>query len=103
MWPAHYTYAELEENEVDLDKLQKWFDRVRERDVFGASGRQAAEKALARVRGVAGGVRRQRLRRGSGEPLSPHLLSAAHGCAGSRVTQAHNNSRVSINQRWLYQ
>jgi hypothetical protein len=44
---GHYTYAELEENEVDLDKLQKWFDRVAQRDVFGASGRQAAEKALA--------------------------------------------------------
>ncbi len=44
---SHYTYAELEENEVDLDKLQKWFARVRERDVFGADGREAAEKALA--------------------------------------------------------
>jgi hypothetical protein len=43
---VHYTYAELEENEVDLDKLHKWFDRVRERDVFGAAGRQAAEQAL---------------------------------------------------------
>jgi hypothetical protein len=43
---SHYTYAELEENEVDLDKLHKWFDRVRERDVFGAAGRQAAEQAL---------------------------------------------------------
>ena len=46
----HYTFAELEENEVDLDKLQKWFDRVQQRDVFGASGRQAVEKALARAR-----------------------------------------------------
>jgi len=45
---GHYTFAELEENEVDLDKLQKWFDRVRQRDVFGATGRQAVEKALAR-------------------------------------------------------
>ena len=44
---GHYTYAELEENEVDLEKLQKWFARVRDRDVFGAAGRQAAEKALA--------------------------------------------------------
>jgi ChrB-like protein len=43
----HYTFAELEENEVDLDKLQKWFARVRDRDVFGADGRQATEKALA--------------------------------------------------------
>ena len=43
----HYTFAELEENEVDLEKLQKWFARVRERDVFGAEGREATEKALA--------------------------------------------------------
>jgi hypothetical protein len=42
----HFTYAELEENEVDLVKLRNWFARVRDRDVFGAEGRQAAEKAL---------------------------------------------------------
>ncbi len=45
---GHYTFAELEENEVDLDKLQKWFARVRQRDVFGASGRPAVERALER-------------------------------------------------------
>jgi hypothetical protein len=44
---SHYTFAELEENEVDLDKLVKWLARVAERDVFGAAGRQAADKALA--------------------------------------------------------
>jgi hypothetical protein len=44
----HFTYAELEENEVDLVKLRNWLARVRERDVFGAAGREAAEKALAR-------------------------------------------------------
>ena len=33
--------------QVDLVKLQNWFARVRERDVFGAEGRQAAEAALA--------------------------------------------------------
>ena len=43
---SHFTYAELEENEVDLVKLRNWFARIRERDVFGASGRPAAEKAL---------------------------------------------------------
>jgi DNA-binding transcriptional regulator PaaX len=42
----HFTYAELEENEVDLVKLRNWFARVRQRDVFGAAGRPAAEKAL---------------------------------------------------------
>jgi hypothetical protein len=43
----HFTYAELEENEVDLVKLRNWFGRVSDRDVFGASGREAAEQGLA--------------------------------------------------------
>lgn len=43
----HFTYAELEENEVDLVKLKNWFAKVMDRDVFGASGRAAAEQALA--------------------------------------------------------
>ena len=42
----HFTYAELEENEVDLVKLRNWFAKVRERDAFDAAGRQATEKAL---------------------------------------------------------
>ncbi len=42
----HFTYAELEENEVDLVKLRTWFAKVRDRDAFDADGRQAAEKAI---------------------------------------------------------
>jgi hypothetical protein len=42
----HFTYAELEENEVDLVKLRNWFAKVRERDAFDADGRSAAEKAI---------------------------------------------------------
>ena len=42
----HFTYAELEENEVDLVKLRNWFARVRDRDVFGAQRRPGCEKAL---------------------------------------------------------
>jgi hypothetical protein len=40
----HFTFAELEENEVDLIKLKNWLERVRQRDVFGASGREATDK-----------------------------------------------------------
>jgi DNA-binding transcriptional regulator PaaX len=43
----HFTYAELEENEVDLVKLRSWLAKVAERDAFGADGRPAAEKGLA--------------------------------------------------------
>src|SRR5215470_3931546 len=42
----HFTYAELEENEVDLVKLRNWFAKVVERDAFGADGRAATERAL---------------------------------------------------------
>ena len=42
----HFTFAELEENEVDLVKLQKWLSKIRVRDVFGAPGRQRAEQLL---------------------------------------------------------
>ncbi len=44
----HFTFAELEENEVDLVKLQSWFAKVAERDTLGAAGREEAEAALAR-------------------------------------------------------
>ncbi len=44
----HFTYAELEENEVDLVKLQNWLTKVNERDAFHASGRQAVLDALAK-------------------------------------------------------
>jgi hypothetical protein len=42
----HFTYAELEENEVDLVKLRNWLAKVAERDVFGADGRPSVDRAL---------------------------------------------------------
>ena len=44
----HFTYAELEENEVDLVKLRNWFAKIIDRDVFGASGRAACDDYLDR-------------------------------------------------------
>jgi hypothetical protein len=43
---SHFTYAELEENEVDLVKLRNWFAKITDRDVFAASGRAACEQLL---------------------------------------------------------
>lgn len=42
----HFSYAELEENEVDYTKLANWFAKVSERDEFQAPGRGEAEAAL---------------------------------------------------------
>lgn len=39
----HYTYAELEENDVDLKKLQGWLAKIRKLDFYG--GARAAEAA----------------------------------------------------------
>jgi hypothetical protein len=44
----HFTYPELEENEVDLVKLKGWFDRIRARDVLGASKLDLTTQALRR-------------------------------------------------------
>ena len=42
----HFTYAELEENEEDLAKLQGWLAKVTDRDVFGAPKRAATLEAV---------------------------------------------------------
>lgn len=39
----HFTYAELEENDVDLKKLQGWLDKIKKLDFYGAA--MAAEAA----------------------------------------------------------
>lgn len=43
---AHFTYAELEENDEDLQKLRGWFDKVAARDLLGAVRRVGAVTAL---------------------------------------------------------
>jgi hypothetical protein len=42
------TYAEVEESEADLERLQKWLGRVRARDYFDSPGRSEAEQAVER-------------------------------------------------------
>lgn len=43
----HFSFAELEENEVDHLKLVSWLAKVRSRDVLGAPGRGPAEEAVS--------------------------------------------------------
>jgi hypothetical protein len=47
---AHFSFAELEENEVDHAKLVNWLAKVRARDVLGAPGRTAADEAVEACR-----------------------------------------------------
>jgi hypothetical protein len=48
----HFTYAELEENDVDLQKLKGWLEKVRARDVFGAKGIDDVRTALTKCEQV---------------------------------------------------
>lgn len=43
---AHFSFAELEENEVDHVKLVNWLAKVTQRDVLGAPARPAAVAAV---------------------------------------------------------
>jgi hypothetical protein len=47
-----FRFAELEESEADWEKLSRWWERLVERDFFGAAGRTAAEETLTRGRSL---------------------------------------------------
>ncbi len=42
----HFTYAELEENDVDLQKLASWLEKIRKLDFYGAALAEEAEQRL---------------------------------------------------------
>lgn len=44
-----FTLAELEEEEAELDKLQRWHARIEARDIHDASGAAPARDAFARA------------------------------------------------------
>ncbi len=44
----HFTYAELEENDVDLKKLKDWFEKIRKLDFYGGELAAEAEERLTR-------------------------------------------------------
>jgi len=78
-----FRFAELEESEVDWVKLRRWFARLTERDFFGATGRGAAEEALARARSLLDEFTRQVYRY---EGLDPERPAAADPTAGPSTT-----------------
>ncbi len=48
----HYTYAELEENDLDLKKLQGWLAKIRALDFYGAERAGEAEARLKRCEAI---------------------------------------------------
>jgi hypothetical protein len=48
----HFTYAELEENDVDLKKLQGWLAKIRKLDFYGGARASEAEERLKGCKAV---------------------------------------------------
>ncbi len=48
----NFTFAELDENEQDFQKLAGWLRRIRARDFFAGAPAEAAERALAECQRV---------------------------------------------------
>lgn len=48
----HYTYAELEENDVDLRKLEGWLEKIRRLDFYGAPRAAEAHDRLETCRAI---------------------------------------------------
>ena len=72
----NYTFEEAEEIEQDLEKIRRWFDRVRERDWFKAERRDEVEAWLARCQGMLASFEEDVYRRtGSGTAEGePHVV-----------------------------
>lgn len=49
---SHFTFAELEENDVDLKKLQGWLTKIRKLDFYGAPRADEATTRLAKCETV---------------------------------------------------
>ena len=63
----NYTFEEAEEIEQDLDKIRRWFDRVRDRDWFEADRRDEVEAWLSRCQVLLSGFEEEVYRRQSAD------------------------------------
>jgi hypothetical protein len=74
----NYTFAEAEEIEQDLEKIRRWFARVRERDWFETPGRAAVEAWIGRCAELLEGFYVEVHARTSGPGVSPDEHEVNH-------------------------
>ena len=71
----NYTFEEAEEIEQDLEKIRRWYDRVKQRDWFGASRAEEVERWLERCQELLNGFTEEVYRRQDGS-AGPEIESA---------------------------
>jgi ChrB-like protein len=74
----NYTFAEAEEIEQDLEKIRRWYARVRERDWFDAPGRPDVEEWIARCAELLEAFYVEVHTRTSGAGVSPDEHEVSH-------------------------
>ena len=74
----NYTFAEAEEIEQDLEKIRRWYARVRERDWFDAPGKADVEERIARCAELLEGFYVEVHTRTSGPGQSPDDHEVSH-------------------------
>ncbi|HEX7022892.1 MAG TPA: Chromate resistance protein ChrB [Trueperaceae bacterium] len=84
-----FTFAELEENEVDLEKLEGWLAKIQARDFFGGHREKDAVASLARCRDVLDDFaqtiyQREGLEASDPEPAACEILAAKDLTGGER-------------------
>src|SRR6202165_1510437 len=67
----NYTFEEAEEIEQDLEKIRRWFERVRGRDWFKADRRDEVESWLARCQGLLARFEEEVYRRNGSDSPTP--------------------------------
>jgi hypothetical protein len=88
-----FTFAALEEIEDGYDRLERWLERVRARDPFGAPGGQNADARLAQAKTMLEAFaeqvqRREHIVAGGSEAVPPASAGRADGVArGSRAAR----------------
>jgi DNA-binding transcriptional regulator PaaX len=70
MRQENYAFAEVEELEEDMEKVQRWSSQVRARDVFGLPTGQTVEETLQKCRQLMEGFTRKAYEAG-GEGIVP--------------------------------
>lgn len=63
----HFEFNELEELEEDLEKIERWLERVQQRDVFGVPAKTACLKVLQSCRDALVSFAHETYQRASGD------------------------------------
>jgi hypothetical protein len=95
----NYTFAEAEEIEQDLEKIRRWYARVRERDWFDAPGRDETEVRIARCAELLEGFYFEVHARAAGHASSPDASEIENDAAALAAVPPPPPARKPVSRR----